>query len=145
MSKKIAYQKTVSMEPRPGVKYATTYYKQTLAQRKELVKHIISVIEQIGEATRGNEEYLTWFEQPQKMYPKTQAGRKKEYRSIMEMFDDIIGECRGAKRDGTPKDFAQAPIDRWNKLFYDTEWAIDMVESESTRPNTFDDLMVVKK
>jgi hypothetical protein len=62
----------------------------------------------------------------------------------MEMFEDIIGECRGAKRDGTPKDFARAPIDRWNKLFYDTDYAIDMVESYQDKITTFDSMFKVK-
>ena len=144
MSKKIGYQSLHKMEPRPGVKYATVYYKQSLAQRLELVKHIMTVINEIGEATKGNEEYLAWFEQPQKMYPKTGPGKTREYRSILEMFEDIIGECRGAKKDGTPKDFAQAPIERWNKLFYDTDYAIDMVESYQDKITTFDKMFKVK-
>jgi hypothetical protein len=144
MSKQIGYQQTHQMEAREGTRFATVYYKQTLAQRKELVNHIYRVLSEIAEVTDQHPEYTDWFYEPQKMYPKITGTKKREYRTIMEMFEDIIGECRGAKRDGTPKDFARAPIDRWNKLFYDTDYAIDMVESYQDKITTFDSMFKVK-
>lgn len=140
MAKKIGYQSTHKMEARDGVRYATTYYKQTLAQRKELVKHIHTVLQEIAEELRLHPQDESWLFEPNKMYPKTTGGKKRDHRSIMEMFEDIMGECRGVKRDGTPKDFAQAPIDRWNKLFYETDYAIEMVQTDRTGINTFTDI-----
>ena len=144
MAKKIGYLETHQMEAREGVRYATTYYKQTLAQRKELVNHVHMVLQEIAEALKTMPEYDAWLFEPQKMYPKTGQGRRREYRSIMEMFEDMMGECRGAKRDGTPKDFAQAPIERWNKLFYETDYAIDMTHTSNTKLTTFSNIFEVK-
>jgi hypothetical protein len=36
----------------------------------------------------------------------------------------MLIEAAGKKKNKEPKDFAMAPIERWNKLFDGTEWEI---------------------
>ena len=38
---KIYYKNMTTMQPRPGVKYATTYVKQTAKQRSQLTDHLV--------------------------------------------------------------------------------------------------------
>jgi hypothetical protein len=116
----IGYTGTHKMEPREGLNYSTTYVKQTRAQRDLLVKHCRRVLEEIADAIEGNEELLTWATEPLVGFPR----KNLPNRSVSDIISDMIQECQGKRSNGTPKDFALAPIERWNKLFGDTEYAI---------------------
>lgn len=143
MAKTFYYQKTHDMKARDGVRYATTYYKQTLEQRKQLTKHIRECSKEIAEYLDQHPEYMDWhLETPLKGFPKTQ-GQKN--RTTWEIITDIVGEATGVKRDGTPKDYAQAPIDRWNKLFKGTDYEFEMVQHDGGAKTTFDSLWEVKQ
>lgn len=142
MAKTIYYQKTHEMTARTGVKYATTYYKQTLEQRKQLTRHIRDCSREIADYLDQHPEYLEWhLTQPLKGFPKT-GGQPN--RTTWEIITDIVGEAQGTKRDGTPKDYAQAPIERWNKLFKGTEYEFEMQQRDDVKKTTFDDLWTVK-
>lgn len=122
------YTKTHKMEKRDGVNYATTYYKQTLEQRKALVKHIYKSSKELVEALDADPEMMRWArETALKGFPKT--GKQKN-RTCWEIIEDLVCEAQGKRRDGTPKDFAQAPIERWNKLFKDTDYEFDMTQRQ---------------
>jgi hypothetical protein len=41
---------------------------------------------------------------------------------------DMAQEAQGKTRQGLPKDYAQAPIERWNKLFANTDYEFEMTE-----------------
>ena len=56
MAKKIGYIKTKKMEPRPGVKYATEYYIQTLKQRKEM----LATVKQLKKELDNQRKSLRW-------------------------------------------------------------------------------------
>lgn len=138
MAKTFYYQSTQSMEPRPGTAFATTYYKQTLDQRKQLTKHIFRSSKEIVEALDQDSDMMKWATtHPLKGFPKT--GKQKN-RTVWEILEDIIGEAKGVKKNGDPKDYAQAPIERWNKLFADTEFEFRMEQNEGTTKTTFDSL-----
>ena len=57
--KQIGYIRTEKMAPRDGFEYSTTYLKQTLAQRKELCRHIRQVVEEIADAIAVSYTHLT--------------------------------------------------------------------------------------
>lgn len=135
--KTIRYQKMNKMEPRDGVKYSTTYVKQTLAQRKELCRHIKTVITEISDAVEGDEELLDFLRTPLKGF-KTTTGHNRTATDIM---TDMVNEAKGRQRNDLPKDFALAPIERWNKLFADTDYAVDLVQTFSPAGNNFLDLV----
>lgn len=116
----IGYTGTHKMEPREGLNYSTTYVKQTRAQRDQLVQHCRRVLVEIADAIEGDEELQAWVQQPLPKFPR----KNLPNRSASDIIADMITESQGKRSNGLPKDFALAPIERWNKLFGDTEYAI---------------------
>jgi hypothetical protein len=138
MAKTFYYQKTHEMTAREGNKFATTYYKQTLEQRQQLTKHIRRCSKEILDYLDNHPEYIDWHKTvPLKGFPKT-GGQKN--RTTWEIIEDIVMEANGKKRDGMPKDYAMAPIERWNKLFRDTEYEFNMEQNNTVKKTTFDQL-----
>lgn len=128
MAHKFYYQKSVRMDPREGVQYATTYYKQALQDRKLLTQHIRQCLQEMAAYLEANPQHLAWAENTRlKGFPKTKGGN----RTMWEIMTDMAQEAQGKTRQGMPKDYAQAPIERWNKLFADTEYEFEMVEGSS--------------
>ena len=122
MAKTIYYDSIEQMQPREGVKYATRYLKQQPKHRTELFRHVRDVAVQVEDYLEDHPEYREWHEhKPLKGFPKTQ-GQKN--RTTIEIIEDMLIEATGKKKNKEPKDFAMAPIERWNKLFEGTEWAI---------------------
>lgn len=134
------YVSTHTMAPRPGKKYSTTYYKQTLDQRNRLVKHFRNACVEIANAADVYAEVGRWLKTPLKEFKRDGKATKDQskYKTPEELMLDILGECSGTKADGvTPKDFAKAPIDRWNKLFADSKYEVDMVQQFGAKPTAF--------
>ena len=113
------------MDPRPGVKYSTEYLVQSFRDRLKLKRHVASVIADLAVAEGNNPGTIEELKQPLKSFPKSIKG---QYYSAWEIIEDMYNEAMGKKRDGTPKDFAMAPIGRWNKLFAETERVIELEE-----------------
>ena len=132
MGKFIGYTSTHKMEPREGLTYSTTYIKQTLAQRQQLVQHCRQVLEEIADCIEGNAELQQWIREPLVGFPRKMASN----RSLTDIIADIMQECTGKRANGQPKDFALAPIERWNKLFADTDYAI-VLERHIEEQNAF--------
>ena len=83
---------------------------------------------------------MTWAQsQGQKGFPKTKGGN----RTLWEIVEDIMGEAHGKTRQGLPKDFAKAPIDRWNKLFKGTDYEFEMVQTFGSESTTFHNIMEI--
>lgn len=125
------------MEPREGVKYSTTYVKQTLDQRKELTKHIKTTVNEIADAIEKDENLMDFVRTPLKGF-KTTHGMN---RTVADILTDMVNEAKGKQKNGLPKDFALAPIERWNKLFEGTEYEINLVQTFNTPIVNFHDLM----
>lgn len=137
--KTITYSKIEKMEPRPGVKYATSYYKQSHLQREALVDWIRKSAMDIVECVDSDQEFAQWWTTPLKDFRKVD----KSYRTPEEIVQDLLLEAVGQKRNGEHKDFAQAPIERWNRLFRETPYEFDMVKSLQDKPTTFDKIMSI--
>jgi hypothetical protein len=116
----------LKMEPRPGTNYSTVYIKQTTAQRLVLSKHIERCCKDIIQVATLNTEWETWIEQPLKGF-KTTAGQN---RSCLDIITDLFEESRGLRRNGELKDYALAPIERWNRLFKDTDYAFELIKCQ---------------
>ena len=134
MARKVFYQKIKQMEKRPGVEYATQYYIQSQTQRKDFQQYIYNCFKEISDSCDESAELYDELQQPVKGFRKTNG----ENRSAFEVMEDMANELKGTKRDGTPKDVARAPVDRWNKMF--PQYAVEMTEDPSDRPNRFKDL-----
>ena len=120
MGRFIGYTGIHKMEPREGLTYSTTYVKQTRAQRDLLVQHCRQVLAEIADAIEGDAELHAWATQPLVGFPR----KNLPNRSVSDIIADMIQESQGKRSNGLPKDFALAPIERWNKLFGDTDYAI---------------------
>ncbi len=135
----VAYEKMVRMEPRPGTTFSTIYVKQTAAQRLVLTKHIEQCVRELIQVVTVNADWQSWITVPLKEY-KTTSGVN---RSCLDIINDLFEESRGRKKNGELKDYALAPIDRWNKLFKDTDYAFELVRTEVSaykRPYHYDEL-----
>jgi hypothetical protein len=136
MAKVIRYQRIDKLLPREGVNYSTSYVKQTLEQRKELCKHIKSCVSEIAEVIEQDDDWSEFIRQPLKGFKTT----KYTNRSVLDIIQDMVNEAKGKQLNNLPKDFALAPIERWNKLFKDTPYEIVLTQTFN-RVNNFSDLM----
>ena len=132
------YQSLEQMQPRPGVSYATSYYKQSEQQRKEQAVWLLENIITLEQMITTDPQLERAQYNPLQGFPKT---RKQPNRSLNELLVDMVGEIQGCKRNGDPKDFAEAPITRWNKFFEGTEFEFRMLPGMTTISETnFTDL-----
>ena len=106
------YINTKDMTPLDGKSYSTTYYQQSLDERKRVQKHINRTIQDIK--TLPESAVSGWLETPLKKHNKRES--KGKY-SVFDVIRDMDREAKKMKKDGLPGDFAQAPITRWNKVF----------------------------
>ena len=137
MPKIIRYQKTIKMDPRDGVKYSTTYLKQTQEQRRVLTNHIRTVTKEIADLVEFDPTWTDWLSTPLSGFKTTQGHN----RSPFDIISDMVNEAKGKQRNGMPKDFAMAPIERWNKLFKDSDYEVSLVQTYGPRPNMFNELV----
>ena len=124
---------TKKMEPRPGQRFATEYYKMRREERNRLRDHIVQSCTEMWRAWDRNPELEQYAHRPLKNFKRV----NQQNRSVYDIVTEQLEEATGTKRNGDPKDFALAPIERWNKLFVDTDFEIKMQLEYSARPNNF--------
>jgi hypothetical protein len=112
------------MEPREGAKYSTTYYQQNSEQARESFTHVRNVAEAIVDACERDLDLKDWVQTPLKAFPRT--GVKPNYST-----EDIVSDLLNQLDSG--KDIPSGMIGRWNRLFEDTPWDIELEEYVSTR------------
>jgi hypothetical protein len=76
----------------------------------------------------GGTGFIKEMNEPLRDFKKSKKG---EYYSAWEIVEDMYKEATGRKRDGTPKNYAMAPIGRWNRLFKDTTREIQLELEEN--------------
>jgi len=119
----IFYYLTVKkMEPRSGQRFATQYYKMRRADRNDLRDHIVQVATELWRAWDRDSELEQAAHRPLTGFKRL----NQQNRSVYDIVTEQLEEAIGTKRNGNPKDFALAPIERWNKLFQDTDYEIKM-------------------
>ena len=119
------YTSIKKMEPKPGVKYATDYYKQTNSEYSLLKAHVANVAREIMRVCDYDLVLNDWIYSPLKRFPKT----KGKY-SVMDIVTDMIDQV--VKN----KDIPSGMLGRWNRLFEDTEWDIVMTTEVPVRGKT---------
>lgn len=127
------------MEPREGVNFATVYIKQTPEQRTELLNHIRQCVEEITQLVEQDEYWLQFIQIPQKGFKRMHGAN----RSVLDIINDMINEGAGKTRRGEPKDFALAPIERWNKMFRGTDYEIDLIQTFGAGTTNFNGMFHV--
>jgi hypothetical protein len=129
----IRYLATKQMTPREGQKFATEYYKMRREQRNRLRDHIILCCQELLTAWDADEDQERYSHRPLTGFKRL----NEQNRSLYDIVTEQLEEALAVKRNGDPKDFAVAPIARWNKIFEDTDYEIIMQMEHSARPNTF--------
>ena len=109
------YTSIKKMDPKPGVKYATEYYKQSPSEYALLKAHASTVASEIMRVCDYDPVLNEWVHSPLKKFPKSRG----KY-SVMDILTDMIDQL--AKN----KDIPSGILGRWNRLFAGTEWDIVM-------------------
>jgi|DEB0MinimDraft_10_1074344.scaffolds.fasta_scaffold09285_4 hypothetical protein len=125
------YKTAHTMKPRDGAKFATTYYKQTLEERKRLAKYIKEILNDLQYLLQHHEaEVMQWLDKTMKGHRKKNG--KGNYTNAG-VINDMNDEQKKMQKNGLPGDFAQAPIDRWNKIFKGCD-RCQIIMTEGERP-----------
>ena len=119
------YRSTRTMEPRPGVNYATTYFKMTHSQTEAMTTWLAMIGRDIEQVIQRDQEWSAWLSQPLRGFRKSQKG---QYYTMLELLTDMLGQLVAGK------DLPEAMIGRWNRLCSGTPWAIEMTDQNQPTP-----------
>lgn len=125
--KKFKYYTTKELEPRPGTKYSTTYYKFSDQETQRLQYHVYTVL---VELIRFNDDAI--LTTPLPGFPRT--GGKPNY-SCWDIISDMHNQINYHE-----KDMPSGMWGRWNRLAdaLDEPWGIDLTHQhqphERSRP-----------
>jgi hypothetical protein len=114
------FTKMHHMTPRPGVKYATIYIKQTPEEYQRLHRWLLQTAEDILGILELDADLARWFSQP---HPDFHTSKRGEYYSPEDLLTDMI------KQMSLGRDLPHAMLDRWNRLTEHTPWQIDFYQS----------------
>jgi hypothetical protein len=113
------------MDPRPGVKYATEYYKQTQAEYDRLREHIQQACLALAEVARTHPELYAVCYTPLRDFPKSERG---QYYTVEEIMSDALAQMLSGK------DLPSGMLGRWNRLFAGLSVDIEMVDQARPEP-----------
>jgi len=130
MAKQFHYTSRKEMEPRPGTRFATVYYKQTQTEYNRLRTHIYAVAAEIMAQCDGDLDTYRWWTTPLKGYRKTQGANYTPSEIVTDMVEQFVKQ----------KDLPSGMLGRWQKLFADTDWDIVLVSGRPHKETTFGQL-----
>ena len=119
------YKSTRTMEPRPGVTYATTYFKMTHSQREAMTTWLAMIGRDIEQVIQRDREWYAWLSQPLKGFRKSTKG---QYYTMLELLTDMLGQLVAGK------DLPEAMVARWNRLCAGTPWEIELTDQTQPTP-----------
>jgi hypothetical protein len=129
---KFGYTHRREMDPRPGRKYSTVYYKQSARERARTQRHVETVIQRLGDRVLENPGSEQALLEPM---PGFQRRETKGAYTAMDVISDMFEQMTSGK------DIPSGMLGRWNRLFAGTGLEIDMViESELPAPTEFNQL-----
>lgn len=121
------YYNTIrEMEPRPGVKYATRYIKQTRAEHRRLQAWLAEIAETILDIADHNPEVAEWFIRPDLRFRRTDGS----YYTPQDLLTDMLTQMT------QNRDLPQSMVDRWNKLTDTTPWQIHLIQGTAEQKPT---------
>jgi hypothetical protein len=118
------------MEPRPGVRFATVYYKQTQTEYNRLRAHIYSVAADIMARCDSDLDTYRWWTTPLKGYKKTTGMNYTPSEIVTDMVEQFVKQ----------KDLPSGLLGRWQRLFEGTDWDIELVTGVPARPTQYGQL-----
>lgn len=112
------YHTLKELEPRPGVKFATSYYQQTVQEHDRVLAHVQRVMEACLTQLQEQGD-LDVIHEPLPGFPRT--GQQSNY-----SFWDIVSDLNDYLVRGN--DVPSGMLGRWNRLFEDNQdFQIQMV------------------
>ena len=130
MIKQFQYTSRKEMEPRPGTRFATVYYKQTQREYTLLRQHIYQVAAAIMAECDSDLDVYRWWTRPLKGYKKTTGANYTPSEIVTDMVEQFVKQ----------KDMPSGMLGRWNRLFSDTPWDFELVSGVPARPTTYGEL-----
>jgi hypothetical protein len=112
------------MAPRPGVKYSTTYIKQSPAEYQRLNTWLIRAAEDIMGILELDPELARWFSHP---HPDFHTSKRGRYYSPEDLLTDMIRQM------SLGRDLPHAMLDRWNRLCENTPWEIEFYQTTAVK------------
>ena len=119
------YKRKLEMEPRPGVKYATVYIKQSPEQYQAFRAWLHNIGEAIVDICSVDPALAQWFTRPM---PDFRRSVKGEYYSPHDLLTDMLTQL------ALQRDLTEAMIGRWNRLTESTPWQIQFVADREQEP-----------
>ena len=113
------------MDPRPGVNYATVYYKQSPDEHLRMKTWFLERAQEIYQVCATNPDLDQWFSSHLKRFRKSQRG---QYYSSEDLLTDILGQL--SRGDDLP----EAMLGRWNRWCEGTPWTIEMTDQARATP-----------
>ena len=124
------YRGRKEMEPRPGVRFATTYYKQTQTEYSRLRGHIYRVAAEIMAACDSDLTTYGWWTRPLKGYKRTTGENYTPCDIVTDMVEQFVKQ----------RDLPSGMLGRWQRLFADTPYDIVMVSGRPAPDTTYGEL-----
>ena len=115
---KFQYKQLRKMDPKPGRKFATTYYLQSQAEYNRLREHVYGIHAQLMALVDSELEVYRWWTTQDKSFPKSTKG---QYYTPKEIVEDMYDQLK------KQKDVPSGILGRWQKLFADTPYDIVMI------------------
>ena len=119
MNKQFTYSKTKTLEPRPGTKYATTYYQMHPSEYVKLQEFVKNVCIEVMNSAEHDEDYATFIMSPLPGFKRTMG--LPNY-SIEQILIDTLAQLQAGK------DISQGMLGRWNRVFFDTRFDFSLKE-----------------
>jgi hypothetical protein len=129
---KFYYHSTKSLDPRPGKTFSTTYYRQNIKEFDLVKAHVQQIGLDLLAVFENNPEtdWEEWCHSPLKGFSTTTKG-KPNY-SLIDIVQDLLAQIVMGK------DIPSGMIGRWNRLFKDTPWDIELEQGEREKNNFVD-------
>ena len=119
------YRSHKTMEPRVGVRYATVYIRQDIAEYERLKSWLVQIAQDIISISQIDADCAQWFCEPMADFRRSQRG---EYYSPEDIITDMIDQMMHGR------DLTEAMLGRWNRLTEGTPWQIDLIANSDTMP-----------
>jgi hypothetical protein len=119
------YYRTIKeLEPRPGVKYATRYYKQSPEEYERLKTWLVQIAEEMLDVANHDPAMAEWMLRPQADFKKS---TRRDFYTVQELITDLVQQVAQGK------DIPHAMIGRWNRLCSGTPWEVHFEQSNLAR------------
>jgi hypothetical protein len=112
------YNTKLELTPRPGVKYATVYIKQSRSEHERLRQWLIEIGTEILAVCELDPQVEQWFSTPLMNFKKSRRG---EYYTAQDLLTDMIEQLT------LGRDMPESMLNRWNRLCDSTAWEIEMI------------------